>query len=121
MKNLFGAILQELRKDHKITQKDLADILGVTSKTISNYETGSQFPDLLIIIKLAEYFDVNMDYLGGRTRISSKWETIEKGLEVNNLNLNLDDLDLCQYFEHKKLKGYADFFNSSSSFCCGVI
>ena len=31
------------------------------------------------------------------------------------------DVDLCQYFEHKKLKGYADFFNSSSSFCCGVI
>lgn len=32
-----------------------------------------------------------------------------------------ETLDLCQYFEHKKLKGYADFFNSSSSFCCGVI
>ena len=32
-----------------------------------------------------------------------------------------EDMDLCQYFEHKKLKGYADFFNSSSSFCCGVI
>ena len=32
-----------------------------------------------------------------------------------------DEVDLCQYFEHKKLKGYADFFNSSSSFCCGVI
>ena len=31
------------------------------------------------------------------------------------------DLDLCQYIGHKKLKGYADFFNSSSSFCCGVI
>jgi hypothetical protein len=31
------------------------------------------------------------------------------------------EVDLCQYFEHKKLKGYADFFNSSSSFCCGVI
>ena len=30
-------------------------------------------------------------------------------------------VDLCQYFEHQKLKGYADFFNSSSSFCCGVI
>ena len=34
---------------------------------------------------------------------------------------NQVQLDLCQYFEHKKLKGYADFFNSSSSFCCGVI
>lgn len=32
-----------------------------------------------------------------------------------------ETVDLCQYFEHKKLKGYADFFNSSSSFCCGVI
>lgn len=37
------------------------------------------------------------------------------------LDLNPEHLDLCQYFEHKKLKGYADFFNSSSSFCCGVI
>lgn len=31
------------------------------------------------------------------------------------------DVDLCQYFGHKKLKVYADFFNSSSSFCWGVI
>ena len=31
------------------------------------------------------------------------------------------DLDLCQYFGHKKLKVHADFFNSSSSFCWGVI
>ena len=30
-------------------------------------------------------------------------------------------VDLCQYFGHKKLKVYADFFNSSSSFCWGVI
>ena len=30
-------------------------------------------------------------------------------------------LDLCQYFGHKKLKVYVDFFNSSSSFCCGVL
>lgn len=40
---------------------------------------------------------------------------IESGCE------DLIKVDLCQYFEHKKLKGYADFFNSSSSFCCGVI
>ena len=34
---------------------------------------------------------------------------------------SLGILDLCQYFGHKKLKVYADFSNSSSSFCCGVI
>ena len=41
----------------------------------------------------------------------ARFSSFTKGLNV----------DLCQYFEHKKLKGYADFFNSSSSFCCGVI
>ena len=46
----------------------------------------------------------------------------EKGkLELMTSLVERTALDLCQYFEHKKLKGYADFFNSSSSFCCGVI
>lgn len=36
-------------------------------------------------------------------------------------DIQIAEVDLCQYFGHKKLKGYADFFNSSSSFCCGVI
>ena len=50
-----------------------------------------------------------------------------KGLGINPYNdlvyrnMAIVLVDLCQYFEHKKLKGYADFFNSSSSFCCGVI
>ena len=34
---------------------------------------------------------------------------------------NIVKMDLCQYFGHKKLKVHADFFNSSSSFCWGVI
>ena len=53
---------------------------------------------------------------------------IDKLLKAGYVNFVLEStygakktMDLCQYFEHKKLKGYADFFNSSSSFCCGVI
>ena len=50
----------------------------------------------------------------------SVWD--EEGVKLYPLKVEVtDDVDLCQYFEHKKLKGYADFFNSSSSFCCGVI
>lgn len=44
----------------------------------------------------------------------------EKDETIATLQATIE-MDLCQYFEHKKLKGYADFFNSSSSFCCGVI
>lgn len=43
------------------------------------------------------------------------------GYRPFTIQLTERKMDLCQYFEHKKLKGYADFFNSSSSFCCGVI
>ena len=46
---------------------------------------------------------------------------LNRNLWMNPLSDVMGGLDLCQYFEHKKLKGYADFFNSSSSFCCGVI
>ncbi len=35
--------------------------------------------------------------------------------------MGMEKLDLCQYFGQKKLKGYAAFFSSSSSFCWGVI
>lgn len=56
-------------------------------------------------------------------KLHGKWDPDEKVWTVNDFaqeQLNVA-MDLCQYFEHKKLKGYADFFNSSSSFCCGVI
>ena len=41
--------------------------------------------------------------------------------DVNIKGVEMSILDLCQYFGHKKLKVYADIFNSSSSFCWGVI
>ena len=46
---------------------------------------------------------------------------IKRSVQAENIEADFCNMDLCQYFEHKKLKGYADFFNSSSSFCCGVI
>ena len=58
---------------------------------------------------------------------NAKVKTYENEKEILRIKSDLEDVqktvtvDLCQYFEHKKLKGYADFFNSSSSFCCGVI
>ena len=51
-----------------------------------------------------------------------RWRYLKK-LDTNHSLLSLEGftVDLCQYFGHKKLKVYADFFNSSSSFCWGVI
>ena len=50
----FGEILAELRKDHKMSQKELAKIIYVSTGTISNYETGTHFPDVEKLIALAD-------------------------------------------------------------------
>lgn len=63
----FGDILEELRKDRGMTQKDLSKIIFVTAGTISNYESGQYKPDLPKLIVLADYFGVSLDYLIGRS------------------------------------------------------
>ena len=65
----FGDILEELRKDKGMTQKDLSEIIYVTTGTISNYESGQYMPDLQKLITLADYFGVTLDYLTGRSKL----------------------------------------------------
>ena len=64
----FGDILAELRQDHKMTQKELAKALGVATSSISAYERGPRLPALDILVELANYFDVTVDYLTGQTK-----------------------------------------------------
>lgn len=57
--------IKELRIENNMTQKDLADYLGLTPKMISFYELGQRVPPSDIILKLAEKFNVSTDYLLG--------------------------------------------------------
>lgn len=63
----FGELLQELRKDHRLSQKQLADVIAVTTGTVSNYENNQHLPDIEKLIMLADYFGVTTDYLLGRS------------------------------------------------------
>ena len=58
--------LKELRTMKGLGQKELADALGTTSKTISHWETGYSEPSILQLIMLADYFEVTLDDLVGR-------------------------------------------------------
>ena len=57
----IGSFLSELRKEKGITQRDLADYLGVSDKTISHWECDKYSPDISVIPILAEYFGVTCD------------------------------------------------------------
>lgn len=68
----FGRILKNLRKDHGDTQADLARYLGISRSAISMYESGEREPDFETLEAIADYFNVNMDFLLGQTEGSTQ-------------------------------------------------
>lgn len=63
----FGELLAELRKDKKLSQKELAAIFNLAASTISSYEMGIHSPYVEQLSRFADFFDVSTDYLLGRT------------------------------------------------------
>ena len=59
--------LKELRKAKKLSQLKLALDLNMSQNTISRYETGEREADYATLILIADYFDISLDYLLGRT------------------------------------------------------
>lgn len=56
----IGAFLKMLRNQQNITQEQLAERFGVSSRTVSRWETGSNMPDLSILVELADYYQVEI-------------------------------------------------------------
>ena len=67
MNNKFGDNLKKLRTDNQITQSELAKALGVSPSTVGMYETGEREPNFETEEKIADYFNVSLDYLRGKT------------------------------------------------------
>lgn len=63
----FPERLKEIRKAQKVTQKQLANELSISERNYQDYEYGKVVPSATILIALADYFDVSLDYLVGRS------------------------------------------------------
>jgi DNA-binding XRE family transcriptional regulator len=63
----FSERLREIRASKKQTQKALAELLGVSERAYQHYEAGTREPNIASLIALADYFDVSLDYLVGRS------------------------------------------------------
>lgn len=107
--NMLGERLQELRKDKGLTQKELADKLGFSERTIGAYEIGKSKPSYNRLIQLCKFFNVSVEYL---LEIIDEPVAYTKNDKV--LTLNLNNLSKCEieeikdfvYFIHLKHKGY---------------
>ena len=61
--------LKELRENKDLSQSELAEVMHISQSSISEYENGNQQPPLAMLTQLADFFNVNVDYLLGRTNI----------------------------------------------------
>lgn len=57
----IGKRIKALRKNKRITQEELADILNVSPQSVSKWETGNSIPDVELLPIIARYFGISMD------------------------------------------------------------
>lgn len=89
----IGVFLKQLRNEKRITQEQLAEILGVSGRTVSRWETGNNLPDLSVLVQISEYYDVEIkEILNGERKSenmdSELKETLLKVADYNELEKN---------------------------------
>ncbi len=107
---MIGSRIKELRKIKKLTQKQLAKKINVDCSTVTKWETGKANPDFEKQLFLADFFNVSVDYLLGRTEKNTisiendtpkeniivycrKGETTQVELSQDKMNLILKMID----------------------------
>ncbi|AAO36644.1 transcriptional regulator (endogenous virus) [Clostridium phage phiCTC2B] len=109
MIDLLGKKIKSLRKDNKITQEELAIKIGVSTSMVGMYETDARKPSYEVLIKIADYFKVSLDYLLRETEYKTyigtkenciKFKTVEEAMQfilkqpvvINFCEFNVDKM-----------------------------
>lgn len=96
----IGKKIRSLRLQKNIPQNDLARILGVSKSTMSNYERNHSTPDPDLLVKLADYFHVSIDYLFDYNELHHS-ELTRESSDYNRLDsspLNKDEWNVLNYY-----------------------
>lgn len=87
----IGATLAQLRREKGLGQKQLAAILNLSVSALSSYENCVHAPDLMMLSRLAEFYDVTTDYLLGRTEYRCPPEALKKHITSDYTLYNIVD------------------------------
>ena len=85
-----GVFIKTLRNEKRLTQEQLSEQFGVSRRTVSRWETGSNVPDLDILVEMADYFEVDLRELLDGERKKEKMdkelkETVLKVADYSNI------------------------------------
>ncbi len=70
--------IRDLREDMDLTQKQIAETLGMSQTGYSKYETGENDIPTTILIQLARFYDTSIDYLLGETKVRRRYPSVKK-------------------------------------------
>lgn len=89
-----GSFFKELRNEKGLTQEQLAEHFGVSGRTVSRWETGSNMPDLAILIEMADFYEVDLR------------ELLDGERKSENMNKDLEEtvLKVADYSNDEKMK-----------------
>lgn len=80
---MFGQRLRELRKEKRMSQQEMGEILNASQQSIGNWERGRNFPPEEVVLKVADYFDVSIDYLYGKD--VPRWATQDDVVDLDKM------------------------------------
>ncbi|CEP89797.1 transcriptional regulator [[Clostridium] sordellii] len=89
---MFGERLKALRKSLNLTQKELGEKLNVSGRVVGYYESNDRFPDKDTLTKIADFFEVSLDYLLGRTNIKNS-------TNIDSLKIDENEKDVEELLE----------------------
>ncbi len=103
----IGAFLKELRKEKGITQEQMADELGVSGRTISRWETGSNMPDISLLVEIAEFFDVSIpEIIKGERKSENMREEVKEVAETMSDYATVEKKRLIKSMRNLSMNGF---------------
>ena len=85
----FGTRLANVRKQHNLTQNDIADRLHISAQAVSKWENDLTSPDIDTLIKLSEIYDMSMDELIGKEKTEPVYLAKEERKSIESLMLKI--------------------------------
>ena len=89
----IGLFLKTLRKEKNITQEVLAETLNVSSRTVSRWETGSNMPDISLLVELSEFYQVSIPEIINGERKSDKMNQETKDTAIKMAEYSKNELN----------------------------
>ncbi len=103
-----GSFLKELRKEKGITQEMLAEQLNVSGRTVSRWETGSNMPDISLLIELAEIYDVSIpEIVNGERKSENMNEEVKEVAQTMSTYANAEKEHLIVEIRKQSILGVA--------------